>query len=442
MTLAQYVKAIEKELVAGRATEHTHRPALKTLVESLNSGITATNEPKRVECGAPDFIVTKGEVPLGYIEAKDVGVSLDNAEKSEQLERYRESLGNLMLTDYLEFRWYVRPNRTKANEFPESEHRLTARLARVGPNGKLRLEKDGERQVAELLNAFLNAQVPTVQSAKELAVRMAVLARLIRDTIRRALGEEAETGSLHQQMEAFREVLLHDLTEEQFADMYAQTICYGLFAARCNARGSEHFTREHAAYDLPKTNPFLRKMFNHIAGPELDERIAWAVDDLAELLHRSDISAILEDFGKTTRREDPVVHFYETFLAAYDPKMREARGVYYTPEPVVSYIVRSIDHILKTDFKLSAGLADSSKIRIKSPDGNGKTEVHKVLILDPATGTGTFLYGVINQISESFKKNRGMWSGYVSEHLLPRLFGFELLMAPYAVAHMKLGLFT
>ncbi|MEK6336327.1 MAG: type ISP restriction/modification enzyme, partial [Acidobacteriota bacterium] len=409
-------------------------------VESLGRDITATNEPKRVDCGAPDYIITRGQTPLGYIEAKDVGVSLDNAEKSEQLNRYRESLGNLILTDYLEFRWYVRPDRTKANEFPESEHRLTARLARVGPNGKLRLEKGGEQQVTELLNAFLNAQVPTVQSAKELAVRMAALARLIRDTIRRALGEEAETGSLHQQMEAFRQVLLHDLTEEQFADMYAQTICYGLFAARCNARGSEHFTREHAAYDLPKTNPFLRKMFNHIAGPELDERIAWTVDDLAELLHRSNISAILEDFGKSTRREDPVVHFYETFLAAYDPRMREARGVYYTPEPVVSYIVRSVDHILKSNFKLASGLADSSKIRIKSPDGNGKVDIHKVLILDPATGTGTFLYGVINQIFESFKKNLGMWSGYVSEHLLPRLFGFELLMAPYAVAHMKLGL--
>ena len=402
LPLADYLKSIGKNLASGDATEHTHRPALKSLIESLAAKITATNEPKRIECGAPDFIVYQGATPLGYIEAKDVGVSLANAQKSEQLERYRESLGNLILTDYLEFRWYVRPERTKANEYPESEHRMTARLAQVGANGKLRVEKSGEQQVTELLNAFLNAQVPTVQSAKELAVRMAALARLTRDTIRKAVSEESETGSLHQQMEAFREVLLHDLTEDQFADMYAQTICYGLFAARCNAKGSEHFTREHAAYDLPKTNPFLRKMFNHIAGPELDERIAWSVDDLAELLHRADISAILEDFGKSTRREDPVVHFYETFLAAYDPKMREARGVYYTPEPVVSYIVRSIDHILKTDFKLTQGIADSSKITIKSPDGKGKTEVHKVLILDPATGTGTFLHGVINHIFESF----------------------------------------
>src|SRR5205807_1614234 len=200
-------------------------------------------------------------------------------------------------------------------------------------------------------------------------------------------------GSLHVQMEGFRQVLLPDLNAEQFADMYAQTICYGLFAARCNAKPSTLFTREHAAYDIPKTNPFLRKMFGYIAGPELDERIVWAVDDLAEVLNRSDMEAILRDFGKRTRQEDPIVHFYETFLAAYDPKMREARGVYYTPEPVVSYIVRSVDHILKTDFGLPNGLADASRIEVKNPEGKGKIAVHKVLILDPATGTGTFLHG-------------------------------------------------
>lgn len=428
-SMKQYLKNIERALVAGNATEHTHRPALKELVQSMAEGITATNEPKRVKCGAPDFIVTRGETPLGYIEAKDVGEPLDKIEHSEQMRRYRESLGNLILTDYLEFRWYVR-----------GQPRLTARLAKVGANGKLRVEKDGEKQIAQLLNAFLHARVPTVASPKELAMRMAALARLIRDTIRRAFEDEDKGGSLHQQMEGFRKVLLHDLTTEQFADMYAQTICYGLFAARCNARGGKRFTRQHAAYDLPKTNPFLRKMFSHIAGPDLDDRIVWAVDDLAELLHRTDISAILQDFGKRTRREDPVVHFYETFLAAYDPALRETRGVYYTPEPVVSYIVRSVDHILKTDFGLPEGLAHAGKIKVKSRDGKGKSEVHKVLILDPAAGTGTFLYNVIDHIYESFKGNRGLWSGYVSEHLLPRLFGFELLMAPYAVAHMKLGL--
>jgi predicted helicase len=168
------------------------------------------------------------------------------------------------------------------------------------------------------------------------------------------------------------------------------------------------------------------------------------VDSLAELLNRANISAILEDFGRSTRKEDPVVHFYETFLGAYDQKMREARGVYYTPEPVVSYIVRSVDAILKKDFKLHDGLADASKIKLTRPKPPGKgtetVETHKVQILDPSTGTGTFLYSVIGQIYQAFAGNKGMWPGYVQQNLLPRLFGFELLMAPYAVAHMKLGL--
>ncbi|MEP7341986.1 MAG: N-6 DNA methylase [Acidobacteriota bacterium] len=429
MTINEYCQQIEKALAKGNATEHTHRPALKTLIESLAKGITATNEPKRIKCGAPDYIITRSEVPLGYIEAKDVGKSLDEIEEDEQLRRYRDSLSNLVLTDYLEFRWYIR-----------GEHRLTARLAKANKQGKLKAEKDGAEQVTELLESFLAADPPTIINAKDLATRMASLARLTRSAIRLALDDEDKNGELHQQLKSFQKSLVSTLNEDQFADMYAQTICYGLFAARYHAKGGERFTRQQAEYKLPKTNPFLRKMFRHIAGPDLDDRVAWAVDDLAELLHRADISTILENFGNRTRREDPVVHFYETFLAAYDPKMREMRGVYYTPEPVVSYIVRSVDHILKTDFALSDGLADASKIEIPGPGGKGKIESHKVLILDPATGTGTFLHGVIDHIFEKFKANRGMWSGYVKDHLLPRLFGFELLMAPYAVAHLKLGL--
>ncbi len=223
------------------------------------------------------------------------------------------------------------------------------------------------------------------------------------------------------------------------SDLFFHTI-FKMFAARCNAKSGQDLNRQNAAHNLPKTNPFLRQMFGNIAGFDLDERITWAVDDLAELMRCTDVESILQDFGKRTRQEDPIVHFYETFLAAYDPKLRKSRGVYYTPEPVVSYLVRSVDHILKTDFGLSDGLADATKIQVKTPDGKGTTESHKVLIADVAIGTGAFLYGVIDHIYESFKHNQGMWSGYISQHLLPRLFGFELLMAPYTVAHLKLGL--
>jgi predicted helicase len=428
-----YLEEIGRNLTAGNATEHTHRPALQQLVQALDPQVRAVNEPKRVECGAPDYIVTRNDLPVGYIEAKDVGRSLDEIERDEQLKRYRGSLSNLILTDYLEFRWYK-----------DGEKQQTARLAFVGDSGVLRPDREGQTQAATMFSSFLAQEPPIVGKPEDLARRMAALTRIIRDIVDEALVHDRGGGSpLREQLDAFRRVLIHDLGEEQFADMYTQTIAYGLFAARVNAPAAEHFTRQHAAYDLPKTNPFLRQMFGQIAGPELDERITWAVDDLAELLARARMDRVLEDFGKRTRQEDPVVHFYETFLAAYDPKMREARGVYYTPEPVVSYIVRSIDHILKTEFGLSDGLADNSMIEVPVPGKPKETrKVHKVQILDPACGTGTFLAQVIETIRDTVvaKHGAGMWPGYVHNHLLPRLYGFELLMAPYAIAHLKLGL--
>lgn len=431
--IKNYLHDIEQALKAGNSTEHTHRPALKTLLEALGGNdVRAINEPKQVACGAPDFILTRGVVPLGNVEAKDVGVDLARVERSEQLQRYLQSLGNLVLTDYLEFRWYL-----------DGELRLTASLPRPNRNGHIRWDGDAASEVAQLLTQFINADIPLKSTPKDLATRMAGLAQLIRDLIRKTFVAEDKSGELHGQFKAFQRVLIESLTEEQFADMYAQTLAYGLFAARCNAPAAG-FTRQKAASALPKTNPFLRRLFHTIAGPDLDERIAWAVDQLADLLARADMTAILADFGRRTRQEDPVVHFYETFLAAYDPKMREARGVYYTPEPVVGYIVRSVDAILRRDFGMKEGLAHWEKIKLKRPKVSGKGlesyETHRLQILDPATGTGTFLYTVIHKIREYFDGNAGAWPGYVAEHLLPRLFGFELLMAPYTVAHMKLGL--
>ncbi len=413
-SIQNYIHTIERKLATGDATEHTHRSSLEALVQSWASGITATNEPKHIECGAPDFILRKGSVTVGYIEAKDIGKSLDEVEKSEQLNRYRDSLTNLILTDYLEFRWYV-----------NGECHLKARLGTPARDGKIRRDTTGTEAVAELLDGFLSHKAEGVGTPRELAQRMARQAHLIRNLIINAFEQETESGSLHNQLAAFRDNLIPDLSVEYFADMYAQTIAYGLFAARCTSATGKDFTRQNAAYLLPKTNPFLRKLFNQIAGPDLDDRIAWLVDDLAQVLAQADMEAVLKDFGKRTAKEDPVVHFYETFLKEYDPKIREMRGVYYTPEPVVSYIVRSIDHLLKTSFGKLKGLADEN-----------------TLILDPAVGTATFLYMVINEIYQAITRQgqQGLWNNYVADKLLPRIFGFELLMAPYAVAHLKLGL--
>jgi predicted helicase len=412
-----YLDEIKKNLAHGDATEHTHRPALKTLLQSVGQGIVATNEPMRIKCGAPDFILTKGKIPLGHIETKDVGENLAAMEKGkppsgEQFGRYLDGLPNWILTDYLEFRWYV-----------NGESRMTVRLAELDANGKLKPFPNGEAKLEDLLKAFLTQKSKTIGTAKDLAERMAGMTRIIRDLIIKTFEHEVEKGFLHKWLAAFHETLIPDLEEKQFADMFAQTLAYGLFAARVHTPVSKEFSREMAAYNLPKTNPFLRKLFSEIAGVDMPETIDWAVDDLVELLNRADMGAVLKDFGKGQGKSDPVVHFYETFLAAYDPKMREVRGVYYTPEPVVSYIVRSVDHLLKTKFNRTKGLADEN-----------------TLILDPATGTATFLYFVIDQIYQKFAKQKGAWDGYVSEHLLNRVFGFELLIAPYAIAHLKLGM--
>jgi len=422
--IAVYLRAIEQDLRAGHATEGTHRPALKALVETIGgAGVRAINEPKHLESLAPDFRVTKRDATLGYIETKDVGAHLDAEQKTKQLQDYRSRFANLILTDYLEFRWYV-----------DGHPRSVARLGVARTDGRITPDPPGPQSVTTLLRDFLTHAPEPIARPKDLAQRMARHAQTIRDETQAVYEREPENGPLHEQLRAFRDTLLPELKPDQFADMYAQTIAYGFFAARASEQFTPRtpharlrrpkFSRESAAYLIPPTNPFLRNVFNQIAGPDLDERIAWLVDDLVALLADADMASVLEEFAKGAGREDPVLHFYETFLRQYDPKERKLRGVYYTPEPVVSYIVRSVDWLLRERFDKPLGLADPS-----------------VLVLDPALGTGTFLYFVIQTIYDRLKKSgqAGAWNQYVPECLLPRIFGFELLMAPYAMAHMKLG---
>lgn len=433
--LRTYLGEIEKYYKAGKATEHTYRGTLRELLETLNKEVSATNEPKRVKCGAPDYVIERDTLTIGYIEAKDVGIPLDKIEKDEQLGRYRRALDNLILTDYVEFRWYV-----------GGEKRMTARLATPRTDKRLPLDKRGAAEVEQLLQSFLEHSAEPIRKPQALAKRMARLAHLIRDVIINAFTEKEASDNLCDLYGAFQETLLPELSEAEFADMFAQTLAYGLFAARYNHTSRKPFSRTDAAKEIPRTNPFLRKLFGTIAGPDLeDEPFVGFVDDLAQILAYTDIDAVLADFGKATRQEDPIVHFYETFLSQYDPKMRELRGVYYTPTPVVSYIVRSVDHLLREHFDCSDGLADTGTVSYTYEDEAGEKRVKqspRLLILDPATGTSTFLYEVIAHIRESYRAmgNAGMWSAYVREHLLPRIFGFELLMAPYAMAHLKLGM--
>ncbi|EDX73788.1 N-6 DNA Methylase family [Coleofasciculus chthonoplastes PCC 7420] len=423
ISFESYLKSIQKNRQKG--SERSHYPALKTLLDDPANGIDAVIEEKGNKAGIPDFTVKRRDLLVGYVEAKDVGSDLNSIEKTEQLQRYLESFPNLVLTNYLEFRWYVNGKR-----------RLKQVLADINDSRDAPWRVSTEK-IAALLDQFLNYTGEIISNPEDLAQQMARLTKAIRLATLTALSQEGNKGELHQLKQGFSEVLLPQLTDPDFADMYAQTISYGLFAARVGHAqnpGSEGFTRRTAGTYIPATNPFLKRLFNTIVETDAVSQIDWAIDDLVQLLAQVDMSSILENFGQRTRQDDPVVHFYETFLAAYNKALRKSRGVYYTPEPVVSFIVRSVDAILKERFNLPLGLADNTK--------DPKTQKPRVQILDPATGTGTFLYEVIKQIYRNLE-DIGManqWDSYVEENLLNRLFGFELLMAPYAIAHLKLGL--
>lgn len=438
----EYLSAIDREVKIGNTTEHSHRSALKTLIEAVRPDLAAVNEPKRVECGAPDFdvrLVTE-KVNIGYLETKDIGISLDQAEKSEQLLRYRHSLENLILTNYFEFRWYI-----------DGDLKNEVQIARLGRNEKLIRNIDGIDIFLRLLEDFLTYAPQPIKAPIELATRMARLTYMIRDIVIQSIQSNKASQFILNWRSAFTDVLIADLDHpektEEFADMFAQTLAYGLFSARVMDI-TPGFSRHEAQNLIPKTNPFLRKFFYQITGPDLDdEPYVGFVENLVQLLNLSDMQAILSEFGKRKRQEDPIVHFYETFLATYDPSLREIRGIYYTPQPVVSFIVRSVNNVLKEHFNIRQGLAATETVEFEykgeeQQEETIKSTSPKVLILDPACGTGTFLYHVVDFIRNKFMEegNAGLWSGYVKNQLLPRLFGFELLMAPYAVAHMKLGM--
>lgn len=454
MNIEQYIKAINEQFRTGIAREHSYRPMLQQLLDEQLPSFVVTNEPARIDCGAPDFIISseKTNTPVFYIEAKDIDDrDLDGRkENKEQFSRYKKSLDHIIFTDYLDFHLYENGEWVK-----------NVRLAEVHGD-KICLCKERIDDFNALISHISTTRLATITSAKRLAEQMAAKARILSSTINNAfrLAEENEDAyeankQLQAQLDAFRLVLINGLTPESFADIYAQTVAYGMFAARLHDNTPNDFSRQEAANLIPKTNPFLRNIFQQIAGYDLDERIAWVVDDLVNVFLATDVQKVMKNYTKKGMHHDPMIHFYEDFLTAYNPALRKSKGVWYTPQSVVQFIVRAVDEILKSDFELAEGLADHSKFihevvneqyskgdrfKGKSTKPTIKQEMHRVQILDPATGTGTFLAEVVNQIYDKFQGMQGMWQGYVDEHLLPRIHGFELLMASYAVAHLKLDM--
>jgi hypothetical protein len=416
-----YLNALFELARRGDAREESHYPALNDLLNTLaraqGRNIQVTVLPKPTEAGNPDFRVWDGSYQvIGYIEAKAPGANLDQVEASEQLQRYLHTFPNLILTDFYEFRLY-------------RNGKLLERvlLARPFVAQQLKAKPPAEQveELTHLFETFFSFVLLPSLTAEDLARELARRTRFLRDQV--ILPElkgqvAAQQGPLYGFYEAFRKYLIDGLTEEQFADLYAQTITYGLFAARTRAQGQ--FNRREAYALIPATIGILRDVFQFISLGQPPPQMEAIVDDIAAVLNAANVQAILMQYYQQGKGDDPILHFYETFLAEYDPQTRERRGVYYTPQPVVRYIVRAVHDLLKTRFGLPDGLADP-----------------RVTLLDPAAGTLTFPAEAIQLAFQEFtaKYGEGAKENFLRNHILPHFYAFELLMAPYAIGHMKIG---
>ena len=330
MTTNQYLDTVSKRFNSGISSEHSYRSDLEILIRSLVDDVEITNEPVKItNCGNPDYVITKRKIPIGYIEAKDIGKDLNSKSYKEQFNRYKKALDNLIITDYVWFQFF---------QNGDLVHEI--KIAEITENG-LQANAENFVKFENLIKDFCTHVTQSIKSSKKLAEMMAGKSRLLQDILERAITSDEQTQentSLKGQFDTFKDILIHDLKPKGFADIYAQTLAYGMFAARLHDPTLNDFSRQEAAELIPKSNPFLRKLFGYIAGPDIDERIVTVVDNLAEVFRATNVEQLLQNFGKSTQTQDPIIHFYETFLAEYDPKLRKARGVWYTPEPVVNLL--------------------------------------------------------------------------------------------------------
>ncbi len=417
----EYLQNIGKTTIQGDAREESYYSGLSNFLSefALNSGrnnIQITTLPKKTEAGNPDFRIWDGRQHIvGYIEAKKPGERLDDIEESEQLLRYRSTFPNLILTDFYEFRLYRDGN--LIDKVSIGRPFVARKLQTVPP-------AENEEKFISMLEKFFSFILPKVYTAENLAVELAKRTGFLRDEVvtKELEEEEQKKGEIYGFYQAFKKFLVSNLSQKDFADIYSQTVTYGLFAAR--SRANSEFNRK-LAYDLiPRTIGILKDVFQFISLGKISSQMEVIVDDISDVLQAAEVNKILDEFYKKGKGEDPIVHFYETFLNVYDPAAREKRGVYYTPEPVVKYIVRAVHSLLKSNFKLNDGLASTD-----------------VTFLDPAGGTLTFPAEAIKLAVEEFTKKFGDAGkeSFIRNHILKNFYSFELMMAPYAIGHIKIS---
>ena len=434
----RYLLALRKTAVDEK-TEHTDRGALQDLLQSLSeSAITVQHEPKRIaDKGAPDFKITKKGLIIGYVENKAIGENLSKVLKSTQIAKYKTLSDNIILTDYLQFIWinkYGAPQGERLCDQTDFE------------NPKFRLREDQAAAVGKILQGFFSTAPEGIGRAQQLALALATRSKLLRDYLGEELvrqEREHKEGRLYGLFQIFRDQVFHELTLKEFADAFAQMLAYGLFLARFNS-DSPPITLHNAREYVPGSFRLIRELVDFLTELEKEEYrdVRWVVEEVLSIVNGLNLAAIHEDLSFRHRRainrnmratdeeehrlfeRDPFIYFYEDYLRAYDKETSKARGVYYTPPPIVNFIVRSIDDILKGSFEIPDGLADNKR----------------VTVLDFACGTGTFLLEVFQCIFDNVGgSGSGRADPIVREHILKNLFGFEYLIAPYTIAHLKLS---
>jgi hypothetical protein len=436
----RYLLALRKTPI-GDTTEHTGRLALQTLLQALADegakGINVQHEPKRVAAkGAPDFKINKRGLILGYVENKAIGENLDKVLKSDQIKRYKTLSQNIILTDYLHFIWINK----------DGIQRETLCHLTDLENTKFRLRDDRVAAVVKLLQGFFSTAPEGIGRSQQLALALAARSQLLRDYLGEELvrqEREHREGRLYGLFQIFRDQVFHELTLKEFADAFAQMLAYGLFLARLNS-DTKPVTLHNARQFVPGSFRLIRELVEFLGELEKDEYrdVRWVVEEVLSIVNGLNLPAIHEDLSFRQRKaishkvraadeeehrlfeRDPFIYFYEDYLKAYDAAMRKGRGVYYTPPPIVNFIVRAVDDILKDSFGIPDGLADHKR----------------VTVLDFACGTGTFLLEVFQRIFDNIGgPDAGRAEPIVREHILKNLFGFEYLIAPYTIAHLKLS---
>ena len=424
--VAQFLSEIQKIYSKGNATERSYYGALAELIKKAHPQADAQVEPTRCEFGMPDILACRGSNEVGYVEVKDINVDIANLKgrEKEQQERYCSGINNLIYTNCLDWYFYRLGNLQGC--------KIT--VAKIGQRDRLITDQEAMEMLTKKLNEFVKTPLGTIDDPEKLARSMAGLARLLQDVLYKTLTASGKEGaSLQAQYKTIKKNLVGSITPKSFADMYAQTIMYGLFIARLNHKDvPKKFDLKRAQGLIPDSSPLLAGLFKFLSSKDLGGGMSGIINEAIGMFRRCDAAKISSKFRFMTGHDDPFMHFYETFIDAYDPSIRKERGVYYTPAEIVNFIVRATDEVLEKEFEIAEGLASTARNNV------GK---HRVQILDPATGTGTFLSGVVKRVAEKALPSSGSKSlrkRYIDENLIPRLHGFEILMAPYAVCHAKM----